>query len=221
MGLICMAKQQKTNKKIILLDLIFYLVFPYVIWKFGKDSLGDYLAMLLSTVPGFVYTIYRFILEKQFNIAGLFIIGSLALSTTVDLLSGSAERMLWNSVYVGLFFAMIHFLAFIIKRPFALYFAVDFAYLQGYERKASTHLFYQQGIFRWFQLIQILFIVRSLFFAILKVWLLQTYGVEGYDSMLIYRQIASWFFTIVITGMFIYSNVPIQKYFANQKKQVQ
>src|SRR5699024_950800 len=104
MGLICMAKQQKTNKKIILLDLIFYLVFPYVIWKFGKDSLGDYLSMLLSTILEFVYIIYRIILEKQFNIAGLFIIGLLALSTTVDLLSGSAERMLWNSVYVGLFF---------------------------------------------------------------------------------------------------------------------
>src|SRR5699024_11301313 len=100
------------NKKIILLDLIFYLVLPYVIWKFGKEPLCDYLAMILSTVSGFVYTIYRFILEKQFNIAGLFIIGSLALSTTVDLLSGSAERMLWYSVYVGLFFAMIHFLAF-------------------------------------------------------------------------------------------------------------
>src|SRR5699024_1385743 len=121
----------------------------------------------------------------------------------------------------ALFFAMIHFLPFIIQRPFALYFAVDFASLQGYDRKASTRLFYQQGIFRWFQLIQVLFIVRSLFFAILKVWLLQTYDVEGYDSMLIYRQIASWFFTTVITGLFIYSNVPIQKYSANQKKQVQ
>lgn len=215
-----MAIQQKTNRKIIILDIIFYLVLPYFIWKFGRESAGDYLAMLLSTIPGFIYTIYRFILEKQFNIAGLFIIGSLALSTMVDLLSGSAERMLWNSISVGLFFALIHFIALIIKRPFALYFSVDFAYLQGYKRKASTPLFYQQGIFKWFQFIQILFITRSLFLAGLKVFLLQKYSVDGYESMLIYRQIASWVFTIAITGMFIYTNVPIQKFFANQEKQL-
>ena len=89
-------KNQQTNKKFILLDLIFYAALPYLIWNFGRDSLGDYTAMLVSTIPGFVYTIYRFILDKQFNITGLFILGSLALGTTVDLLSGSAEQMIWN-----------------------------------------------------------------------------------------------------------------------------
>lgn len=216
-----MVQKQKTNKKIIIFDIIFYVALPYFIWKYGRDPFGDYVAMLISTIPGFVYTVYRFILEKQFNIAGIFIIGSLLLGTTVDLLSGSAERMLWNSVYLGLFYVVVHIVALMIRRPFALYFAVDFAYLQGHARKDSTKLFYQQGVFKWFQFIQVLFIIRGLFMAGLKVFLLQKYSVDAYESMLIYRQIVGWFFNIVITGVFIYTNVPINRFVENQEKQVQ
>ncbi|MEQ6356007.1 VC0807 family protein [Lysinibacillus sp. M3] len=85
---------------------MFYAGLPYVIWNFGREPLGDYTAMLISTIPGIVYTIYRFILDKQFNITGLLILCSLALGTTVDLLSGSAEQMIWNGVYQVFF---IHF----------------------------------------------------------------------------------------------------------------
>ncbi len=38
-----------------------------------------------STVPGFIYTIYRFAVEKQLNIMGLFIISSLFITTAVNL----------------------------------------------------------------------------------------------------------------------------------------
>src|SRR5690625_7616003 len=62
------------NKRLMLLDLICYGVIPFLIWNYGRESLGDYIAILLSTVPGFIYTIYRFIKEKQLNIFGLFII---------------------------------------------------------------------------------------------------------------------------------------------------
>ena len=53
--------------------------------------------MLLSSVPGIIYTLYTF--EKQFNVTGFFILITLISNTTVDLLSGSAERMLWNDAY--------------------------------------------------------------------------------------------------------------------------
>ncbi|WP_174612723.1 VC0807 family protein [Virgibacillus ihumii] len=212
-----MAQKQGAGKKLVLLDLVFYVVFPYIIWEYGRDPFGDYAAMLISTIPGFVYTIYRFVLEKQFNITGIFIISALALGTTVDLLSGSAEQMLWNGVYLGLFYVVIHFVALMIKRPFALYFAIDFAYLQGHARKDSTTLFFQKEIFKWFQFIQTIFIVRGLFMAGLKVFLLQKYGVDGYDELLIYRQLAGWFFGILIMGMFIYTNVPIQRFLNRQQ----
>ncbi|CAM3314216.1 VC0807 family protein [Filibacter tadaridae] len=216
-----MAKKQGLNKKLILLDLVFYAILPYIVWNYGKEPFGDYATMLISTIPGFIYTCYRFILEKQFNIAGLFIIGSLALGTMVNLLSGSAEQMIWNGVYLGLFYIVIYFIALIVKRPFSLYFAVDFAYLQGYARKDSATLFFQKGIFNWFQLIQVVFIVRGLFMAGLTVFLLNKYGIDGYGGMLLYKQIAGWFFWMLITGMFIYINIPVQRFLAGQQDKLQ
>lgn len=200
-------KKQHSNKKLILFDLIFYAASPYIIWNFCREPFGDYVSMLVSTIPGIVYTIYRFILDKQFSITGLFILGSLALGTTVDLLSGSAEQMIWNGVYLSLFYSFLDFVALVIKHPFSLYFAVDFSYLQGYERKDSRALFYQEGIFKWFQVIQVIFIIRGLFRAGLTVFLLKNFGVDGYGEMLIYKKISGWIFSGLIMGMFFYINI--------------
>ena len=216
-----MVKKQKSNRKFILLEVLFYVALPYIIWNFGRESLGDYVAMLISTLPGLVYTIYRFVLDKQFNITGLFILSSLALGTTVNLLSGSAEQMIWNSIYLSLFYTFLYFVALIIKRPFSLYFAVDFLYLQGHKRKDSKLLFYQNGIFKWFQIIQVVFIIRGLFLAGLTIFLLRRYGVDGYGALLIYKQIASWIFSGFIMGLFFYINVPVRKFFAKQQNQIQ
>lgn len=209
-------KKNKSNNKLITFDLIFYAAIPFIIWKFGREPFGDYAAMLISTIPGFIYTVYRFVREKQFNIAGLFVLTSLILGTVVDLLSGSAEKMLWNGAYLGLFYVIIHLIALLIRRPLALYFAVDFVFLQGYERKSSKKLFYQRGIFKWFQVIQLLFIVRGLSMAGLKVYLLKKYGVNGYDQMLIYRQMVGWIFSALIMGLFFYTRVPIQNHLDSQ-----
>ena len=211
---------KKSNNKFIILDLILYAVIPFFIWKFGREPFGDYAAMLISTIPGFIYTVYRFVREKQFNISGVFVLTSLLLGAVVNLFSGSAEKMLWNGVYLGLFYVIIHLIALVIRRPFALYFAVDFVYLQGHERKSSKQLFYQKEIFKWFQIIQLLFIVRGLSIAGLKVYLLKKYGVDGYDQMLIYRQIAGWIFSALIIGLFFYTSVPIQNYLDSQSNKL-
>jgi len=219
--------KKSSLNRFILMDVIFYAAVPYLIWEYGRDLVGDYAAILISSVPGIVYTCYRFFVEKQFNITGLFILGSLVLDNVADILSGSAERMLQNDIYLGLFYVMIHLFAFIIKRPFSLYFAVDFAYMLGYKRKDSLWLYFQKGIFKWFQIIQLCFIIRGLFMAGLTAFLLQRYSVDGYGKMLIYKQVLGWFFSILITGLFIYINIPIQKFLesrldrpeGNEKKQ--
>lgn len=213
-----MVKNKRSNNRTILLELLFYVALPYCIWNFGREPFGDYAAMLLSTIPGFIYTIYRFVLDKQFNITGLFILCSLVLGTTVNLLSGSAEQMIWNGIYLGLFYTFLYFVALIIKRPLSLYFAVDFAYLQGHDRKNSKQLFNEKGIFKWFQFIEAIFVIRGLFMAALTVLLLKKYGVDGYGSMLIYKQIAGWIFGAIIMGMFFYINVPVRKHFAKQQQ---
>lgn len=161
------------------LDLICYGAIPFLIWNYGRASLGDYLAILLSTVPGFIYTVYRFVKEKQLNIAGLFVITSLLISTAVNLLSTSANNMLWNQVYLGFGFGSIFLITTIIKKPLALYFAVDVAYLQGYPRENSRKLYKTKGLFLWFQLINLLFVFRALCLNLLKASLVQSYGADG------------------------------------------
>lgn len=214
LGIIMQSKGQlEMSRKLALLDIIFYMAIPFLIWNYGKDFLGDYVAMLLSTIPGFIYTIYRFIKEKQFNIVGLFIIGSLILNTSVDLLSGSAENMIWNGIYLGLGYTVLHTVSMLIQRPLSLYFAVDFVALQqGYPKVQSKALFYRRGIFKWFQLIQLIFVIRGLMMAGVKVWLLHAYGVDGYGSMLLYRQIIGWTFSALIMGLYFYTSVPINRY---------
>jgi hypothetical protein len=52
------------KKYTVLFDLIFYMVLPFAIWTYGRESLGDYWAMLLSTAPGFIYTIINFVRDR-------------------------------------------------------------------------------------------------------------------------------------------------------------
>ncbi|MFJ7669553.1 VC0807 family protein [Lysinibacillus sp. NPDC097195] len=213
-----MEKNQRSNKLFIILEVIFYALLPYVIWNYGREPLGDYIAMLISTIPGIAYMIYRFILERQFNITGLFILGSLALGTTLNLLSGSAEQMIWNGIYLNLFYTLLYIITLIIKRPLSLYYAVDFLYLQGYARTDSRALFFQKGIFKWFQFIQAIFIMRGFIMTGLTVYLLKKYGVDGYGSMLVYKLIVGWAFSILTIGMYFYINVPVRNFHSKQQR---
>ncbi len=201
------------SRKIAFLDLIFYIGLPLLVWNQGREYFGDYLAMLLSTVPGIIYTFYRFFKARQFNLIGIYIISTLLIGTTLDLLAGSAEQMLWNQIYFGLAIAGLHAFLLVIRKPLSLYFAVDFVSLQGHDREASKELFHQKGIFMWFQVIQSVIVIRGICLASLKIWLLQTYGIEAYDTMIVYTRVVGWIFGGLITALFIYTNVPINKYF--------
>lgn len=117
-----------------LLELLIYLGLPYVIWTYGRNLMGDYYAMLLSTAPAIIYTIYRFLKDRQFNMVGVFVIFSLMLGSALDLLAGSALQMLWNSVWLSYAFTTIYLFSMIIQKPLAIYFAVEFMFLQGYPR---------------------------------------------------------------------------------------
>jgi hypothetical protein len=138
------------HKNIVLSDVIFYLIFPIVIWNIGKDYIGDYYAMLISSVPGIIYSVIRFILLKKVNLFGVFIISNLLVGTLIDVLSGSALNLLWNNVYYSYFIGSLFIL---INRPLALYFALDFVELQGRDRENMKGIFYQKRILTIFKLI--------------------------------------------------------------------
>src|SRR5699024_7634517 len=187
------------NKKLIILDIVCYGVIPFLLWNYGRESLGDYLAILLSTVPGFIYTVYRFVNEKQLYIAELLIITSIFISTVVNLVSTSALNMFCNQQYFG----------YSISDVFLL--TVDFAYLQGYPREDNKKLFNVKGLFIWFQLINLVFILRALALNSLKASLIDSYGADGYNQVIVYMNISGWVFNGLIFLAYIFVSNKIMK----------
>ncbi|GGE73684.1 VC0807 family protein [Priestia taiwanensis] len=192
------------NNKVIVGDLIFFLIFPLVIWNFGREYTGDYYAMLLSSVPGIIYSVIRFMMVKKINISGLFIITNLVLGTLIDVIAGSAIQMLWNNVYYGYFLGFVFVTTIFINKPFALLFSLDFAELQGADRESTKVSFYQRKVLFVFKLITLGFAVREILLASVKVWLIMEYGVESFDKGLILKQVLSWGITAISVFGFVY-----------------
>ncbi|TYR81783.1 hypothetical protein FZC66_08100 [Priestia megaterium] len=197
------------NSRRVWFDLLFYIAIPYLIWNQGKDIIGDYYAILLSTAPAFFYTIYTFIKERQFNVTGLFLVVTLLVRTIIDLLSGNAETMLINQVYFMVGLAVFVLVTILVKKPIGLYFFVDTAYLMGYKREDSLKLFYEPDLFKMMNWLTVLFAGRYVFLALVKYMLIQKYGVDGYGNMIVFRQAVTWAFSILIAvyTYFIYKKI--------------
>lgn len=195
------------QKNIIVWDLICYIAFPLFIWNFGREIVGDYFAMLISSVPGIIYSFVRFYVTKAINFFGIFMISTLVVGTIIDVLAGSAIQLLWNNVYYAYALGVLFLFSILIKRPFVLYFFLDFAVLQGYERQASKKLFYQPKIYMLFCLITFAFAFRDILLASIRVWLIKEYGVEAFDKGIVLRQALGW----TISGICILGYLKILK----------
>lgn len=119
----------------------------------------------------------------------------------VDLLKPSkvgvgGHRFYNNEALVKLH--LIFLLSIVIKKPLALYFAVDFAFLQGYPRADNKRLFTRKSLFCWFQLLTMIFVIRGLFQSGLKAWLIHSYGIEAYNELPIYMNVSGWIFSGLI-----------------------
>ncbi|NSL50861.1 VC0807 family protein [Calidifontibacillus erzurumensis] len=201
-----------------IIEIICYIVLPIVIWKYGRDPLGDYYAMLLSTAPAFVYTVWNFFSERQFNVSGLYIMSSLMINTILDLISDSAEWMLWNGIYFN--FGMIAFLLFtiIIKKPIVLYFLVDAAYIQGTPREESLKKYKSKEVFKYFQWLTAFLILRDVLESVVKIWLIHKYGVDGYDKILIAMRTFGWIMSAVFVGAVMYVLNKIMQFNEKEKE---
>ncbi|MCU4898709.1 hypothetical protein OB968_05945 [Bacillus cereus] len=193
------------NKKAIL-DLVFYLVIPFLIWKFTKPYIDPYYAMLLSSVPGIIYTLYTFKKEKQFNVTGFFILITLISNTTVDLLSGSAERMLWNDAYYHIVLGIIVICTIFIKKPLMLYFAADIAALQGHDRDKSRELYRDSRIYPALQYLTLFFGLQFILKSFLKIYFISVFGVDGYGEMRAIMTAVGWGISICIGIGFVWVN---------------
>ena len=80
--------------------------------------------MLLSTVPGILYTLFRFNLT-EFNFTGIFIILNLSFGVLLDVLSVSAQQLQWNNVFYAIALAIIYLISYFLKKPIHLFFTLD------------------------------------------------------------------------------------------------
>ncbi len=193
-------------------DVICYIVFPLLVWNFIRDEIGDYYAMLLSSVPGIIYTIIRFYYIRSLQFFGIFMLANLVLSTLVDVMSGSAINLLWNRVYFAIGIGVFFLGTMLVKRPVALLFALDIMEMQGQRRESLKKIFYQKKVLLVFQAITFVFVFREGLFAAWKAWLIKEYGVEAFDQALVLRQVLSW----VLTGVTVIGYLYVGKILQDQ-----
>ena len=199
------------QKRVMVLDIVFYLIFPLVIWKFGRDMLGDYPAMIVSSVPGIIYSVYRFWEIKRINVFGVFMLVTLVAGTLVEILAGSAIQLLWNQVYYTFAIGFVFLLTIFIKRPLGLLFALDIMEMQGASRKDMKEYFYHRKIYFVFVLITLLFTFRDWILAIVKIYLIREYGVDAFTKGILYRQLFSWAVTALTVGGYVYVSIQLNK----------
>ncbi|WLR52109.1 VC0807 family protein [Bacillus tianshenii] len=194
-----------------IIEILFYLVLPIAIWKYGREPLGDYYAMLFSTVPAILYTIYSFFKEKQFNVTGLFLVMTMTISTVLSIMSGGAEEMLWVGVYMNFGLAGFWLLTMLVGKPFVLYFAVDLGYVQGYPREESRALFFKKENMRYFYGLTFFCLIRDVLEGFLRIYLIYTVGVNGYDKILFIHRSVGWGFTLLLALLIMYTYRKIQQ----------
>ena len=192
------------KKHIIFLDLLFYVAVPLLVWKFGREAIGDYYAMLASSVPGILYSIYRFYEVKKVNLTGIYILSTLIIGTMIDFLAGSAMQLLGNKVYYAFFIALFFLFTVLINKPAALYLALDLLELQGSKREPLKELFYRKTPLLVFKLITLAFFLREAVLAAVRIYLIGKYGVDAFDKGIVMRQVISWSFTILTMFGYVY-----------------
>ena len=190
-----------------LLDLVIYLGAPLLIWNICRLFMGDYLAMLLSTVPGIAYTIYTVLKEKQYSLTGLFFLATLIISAVMDISSKTAHQILWNMVYLNTGLVIFWCFTMIIKKPMAMIFFIDYAYLHGVPKIESRSLYSRMPFFRYLMLLTGFLALRDLSEIFLRVFLIHLYNVEGFNLIKIITQIWS----IITTVIFVYGIIFINK----------
>ena len=184
-----------------LLDIILYFIFPLLFWNVGRGYFGDYITILFSTVPGILYTLYRFKMTESFNFTGLFIIFNLSSGIVVDVLSGSALQLLWNDVYVSLFLAVIYFLSYLLKKPIHLYFTLDILTLRGYDKSLTKEQLYEKKTLLLLNIVTLFYCIIECGYALIMVNWISMYGVEAFQLNVIFDNILN----VIMTGISIIS----------------
>lgn len=190
----------KGTGKLIVFDFLFFAVLPYIVWTWVRHLVSDYHALLLSTVPCFIYSAGRFVLKRTWDVTGIFLVATLLIGTAADLLSGNAENMIQNHIRVLLAFSLLFVASMLAKRPLALYFYADTVKLLGWMPEDHRHPdnLRKRELLPYFQGLTLLFALRYVVLGLANFQMFSLYGVEGYGLLLWWRAGISWGFGALI-----------------------
>ena len=93
-----------------------------------------------------------------------------------------------------------------------LYFAVDFAYLQGFPRENSKHLYSIKENIKWVNLITALFFILGLVMNSVMAILIMRPGVEAFMHLILLRKALGLIFGILIFVGYLFSSNKVTAY---------
>ena len=181
-------------KKKIFLDILFYLGIPLIAWNYGRPYLNDYNAILVGGIPAVIYTIIDFFRTKELNVSGLFLMIVVILNFIMNMISKTALQELWNGVYVSAILIFIYAVSMLIRKPIGMFFFVDYAYAKGIPRKTSLQRFAQKKYLGYFQWFTLFLAAREITVIIVKSILINSYGLQGFNTIQIVMQVISYAF---------------------------
>ncbi|SFS50841.1 VC0807 family protein [Marininema halotolerans] len=181
------------------MDILFYVLFPLIIWYMGREWVGDYVSMLLTTVPGIIYTTIRFLVTRQFNVTGMALMILMIVGSVIDLLSGSALQMMWNDVWYGLILAGLLLGSILIGKPVGYYFMLDISAYFGYQREWIKEMLHHKRAFSLLQLLTLLYGIKQGSSSLVKAWMIDHFGVDGFNQILLVMKGWGWMFSLLIS----------------------
>ena len=175
-------------------DIAFYIVIPLIIWNLRGFLHSDYIAMLLSVSSSVSYTIIRFVLERQFNFSGFFIVSVLSAFMLMNIVSSNAISIQYNNIILNIFIILFYIGSILIKKPCGKYFYRDlmkeFGNDPGKFESASSY----NGL-------TIVFALRDFIIVIIRFAFLYMMGMHGIKYIIPITRIVTYIFILVIIKM--------------------
>lgn len=191
----------------LILDLFFYFLFPLVIWKMCRPYFNDYLAIILSYMPGIIYSFYRLFHSRGLNFTRVFLFINIVAEMAVVLLSRSSIQVLWNSAFYSIGLAFLYLTSCFIHKPIFLYFALDILVLQGYDREITKGMLKETNSLNILKLMTVINSIDNLLYALLLIQSISKNGIEAYSYSIIIDQTLS----LVISGISVIGFILLYK----------
>jgi hypothetical protein len=188
----------------LLLDILCYFVLPIFLWEFGRGYLPDYFAMILSSLPGIFYSFFRYLKAGKLNFTRMFLLMNILAGLMIDLLSGSAIRILWNDVFYSLGLCLLYVVSSLVNKPLFLYFSLDILVEQGYDRSLTKELLFEKSPMEMIKILTFLNGIREAVYSLVLMSLIRKYGVELYSLSILIDQLFGVLMSIFTVILFVY-----------------